>query len=58
MSTACEAGHPDEDEGYENNVTDTNMVYTVDGDELVPLEKFWGVLPRIEMLDPSKVSIF
>lgn len=31
------------------------MVYELQASELVPYEKYWGSIPRIEMLDPSKV---
>ncbi|XP_026466874.1 supervillin-like isoform X2 [Ctenocephalides felis] len=52
------AGHPDEDELYESGIVDTNMAYELQGDELVPLEKYWGSIPRISMLDPSKILVF
>ncbi|XP_015610082.1 uncharacterized protein LOC107274958 isoform X1 [Cephus cinctus] len=55
---AIEAGHPDEDELYESAVIDTNMVYEITGEELVPFEKYWGSIPKIEMLDPSKILVF
>jgi supervillin len=50
------AGHPDEDELFESAIVATNMVYEVQGDELVPVTEYWGTIPKIEMLDPSKVS--
>lgn len=52
------AGHPDEDEIFESALIDTNMVYEVLGDELVPNETYWGAIPRIEILDPNKVIDF
>lgn len=52
------AGHPDEDEIYESTIVDTNMVYELEGNELVPIEEFWGTIPKIEMLDSSKILIF
>lgn len=54
---AQEAGHPDEDELYETALLETNIVYELQGSELIPLEKYWGCIPRIEMLDPSKVNV-
>ncbi len=54
---AQDAGHPDEDEIYETAVLETNMIYELNGSELVPFEKYWGAVPRIEMLDPSKVVV-
>ncbi|XP_017777555.1 PREDICTED: supervillin isoform X2 [Nicrophorus vespilloides] len=53
-----EAGHPDEDEVYETRMIDTNMIYYVENDELVPLEEYWGKIPKIEMLQPSRVLVF
>ncbi|XP_034940979.1 supervillin-like isoform X2 [Chelonus insularis] len=53
-----EAGHPDEDEIYESALIDTNVVYEVAGDKLIPLEKCWGAIPKIKILDPSKILIF
>lgn len=35
---------------------DTNMVYEIKDEELIPLEKYWGTIPKIEMLDPNKVD--
>ncbi|XP_066588431.1 LOW QUALITY PROTEIN: supervillin-like [Prorops nasuta] len=53
-----DGGHPDEDEIYESAMIDTNLVYEVKDNELVPLEKYWGVIPKIKMLDPNKVLVF
>lgn len=53
-----DAGHPDEDETYESNISNTNMIYTFEKDELVPLDKYWGAIPKIEILDDSKVLVF
>ncbi|XP_076662287.1 supervillin isoform X1 [Halictus rubicundus] len=53
-----DAGHPDEDELYETAMIHTNMIYEIKGEELVPLEKYWGAIPKIEMLDPNKVLVF
>ncbi|KAK2589098.1 hypothetical protein KPH14_001925 [Odynerus spinipes] len=53
-----DGGHPDEDELYESAIINTNMVYEVKEEELVPLEKYWGAIPKIEMLDLNKILIF
>jgi hypothetical protein len=53
--SAVATGHPDEDEIYESSLLSTNMVYDVHEDELVPLEKYWASIPKIQMLDPNKV---
>ncbi|XP_025829132.1 supervillin isoform X3 [Agrilus planipennis] len=52
------AGHPDEDEIYENSIIGTNMIYQFKNDELVPMEEYWGGIPKIKMLEPSKVFVF
>lgn len=52
------AGHPDEDELYESNMISTNMIYVVEGDELVPYKDYWGAIPKIEMLKESAVIVF
>jgi hypothetical protein len=51
------AGHPDEDELFESAIIATNMVYEIQDNELVPVMEYWGTIPKIEMLDPNKVSI-
>lgn len=57
IPTVIDGGHPDEDELYESALTETNMVYEVVGQyELQPIDKYWGSVPKIEMLDPSRVS--
>lgn len=51
------AGHPDEDELYEVAIVSTNMVYEVINDELVVLPEISETMPKIEILDSSKVYI-
>lgn len=51
-------GHPDEDVTYETNILSTNMIYKIEGSELVPFEEYWGLIPKIEMLEPTKVIVF
>ncbi|KAI4497986.1 hypothetical protein M0802_006810 [Mischocyttarus mexicanus] len=53
-----DGGHPDEDELYESAIINTNMIYEVKDDELVPLEKYWGAIPKIKMLDLNKILVF
>ncbi|KAF7991845.1 hypothetical protein HCN44_010646 [Aphidius gifuensis] len=53
-----DAGHPDEDEFYESSLIDTNAVYELSNDKLIPIDKYWGMLPKIKMLDPSKSILF
>lgn len=52
------AGHVDEDDLFESCLIETNAVYEFEMDQLVPVERYWGVLPRVEMLDPKKVLVF
>ncbi|CAN8029609.1 unnamed protein product, partial [Ixodes persulcatus] len=40
------AGDPGEDLRFEAAIVDTNMVYTVEGEALVPCDKYWGMQPR------------
>ena len=58
VDVVIDGGHPDEDELYETAMIDTNMVYDIKDEELVPLEKYWGAIPKIEMLEPNKVLVF
>ncbi|CAG9856246.1 unnamed protein product [Phyllotreta striolata] len=55
----AKAGHSNEDESYESSVLLTNMIYSLDGDELVPCDRHWGAAPRFEMLeDAAGVYVF
>lgn len=56
--TIIGAGHPDEDETYESNILHTNMIYTLENDELVPYDKYWGTLPKIEILNETSILVF
>lgn len=53
-----ETGHADEDEIFESCIVQTNMCYEVLDDELVPIKEYWGQLPKIAMLNQSKVIVF
>lgn len=53
-----ETGHADEDEIFESCIVQTNMCYEVADDELVPIKEYWGQLPKIAMLNQSKVIVF
>lgn len=55
---AIGSGHPDEDEIYENALISTNMIYEATEEELIPVEKFWAGVPKIQILDPNKVINF
>ena len=51
-------GPQEEDELYEMYMAETNKVYIVQGDTLVPHERFWGTTPKYEMLESDKVSTY
>lgn len=53
-----DAGHPEEDELYEMRIIDTNMIYEFCNDELVPYTEYWGSIPKVEMLQESKIIVF
>ncbi|XP_014674754.1 PREDICTED: supervillin-like [Priapulus caudatus] len=57
-----EAGPPDEDELFEENIIDTNVIYRVEMEDdnalLVPSEDYWGQLPKIEMLKKNEALVF
>lgn len=52
------AGHPSEDETFESNILQTNMIYTIEDRELVPMDAYWGTIPKIEMLTETNVIVF
>ncbi|KAL5006122.1 hypothetical protein ScPMuIL_017280 [Solemya velum] len=51
-------GPPDEDELYESYIVETNMVYRLDQNKLLPYQEYWGMQPRFEMLIKDEVLVF
>lgn len=51
------AGTPEEDEFYENAIVETNCVYRLHEDKLVPEDDYWGRVPRCSMLSPTEVLV-
>ncbi|XP_016301061.1 supervillin-like isoform X2 [Sinocyclocheilus anshuiensis] len=51
------AGTPEEDEFYESAVVETNCIYRLMEDKLVPEDDFWGRVPRCSMLKPKEVLV-
>lgn len=49
------AGEPEEDELYESGVQDSNGVYRLQGDKLVPHEDAWASIPSVSLLDSKEV---
>ncbi|XP_077406398.1 supervillin [Vanacampus margaritifer] len=52
------AGEPDEDELYESGVLDSNGVYRLQGDKLVPHEDAWASIPSVTLLDSKEALVF
>lgn len=53
-----DAGHVDEDELFEQCLTETNKIYEYANDSLIPVNKFWGQTPTMAVFDSSKILIF
>ena len=53
-----DSGHADEDDLFEASLIETNKVYEFQDESLVPFEKYWGCIPKVEMLDTKKVLVF
>uniref|UniRef100_A0A8B9LFH6 Supervillin a n=1 Tax=Astyanax mexicanus TaxID=7994 RepID=A0A8B9LFH6_ASTMX len=51
------AGTPEEDEFYETAIVETNCVYRLQEDKLVPDDDYWGRVPRCSMLNPTEVLV-
>ncbi|XP_062297102.1 supervillin a isoform X1 [Scomber scombrus] len=52
------AGTPDEDELYEGAIVETNCIYRLVEDKLVPDDDFWAKMPRCSLLNPKEVLVF
>ncbi|XP_069067376.1 supervillin isoform X9 [Pleurodeles waltl] len=52
------AGEPDEDEKYENAIIETNCIYRLLDDKLVPDDEYWGKIPRCSLLKSKEVLVF
>ncbi|XP_051894645.1 supervillin-like isoform X2 [Pristis pectinata] len=51
------AGDPEEDEVYEAAITETNHIYRLVEDKLVPDTESWGKIPRCSMLNSKEVLV-
>lgn len=49
------AGSPDEDELYESAIVETNCIYRLMEDKLVPDDDYWAKMPRCSLLKPKEV---
>ncbi|XP_022598994.1 supervillin-like isoform X2 [Seriola dumerili] len=52
------AGEPEEDELYESGVLDSNGVYRLQGDKLLPHEDAWASIPSVSLLNSKEVLVF
>uniref|UniRef100_A0A4W6CAX6 Supervillin a n=1 Tax=Lates calcarifer TaxID=8187 RepID=A0A4W6CAX6_LATCA len=58
QSSYQSAGTPDEDELYEGAIVETNCIYRLMDDKLVPDDDFWAKMPRCSLLNPKEVLVF
>uniref|UniRef100_A0A3P9Q2J4 Supervillin a n=1 Tax=Poecilia reticulata TaxID=8081 RepID=A0A3P9Q2J4_POERE len=58
QSSYQSAGTPDEDELYEAAIVETNCIYRLMGDKLVPDDDFWARMPRCTLLNHKEVLVF
>ncbi|XP_041658712.1 supervillin-like isoform X3 [Cheilinus undulatus] len=52
------AGPPEEDEQFENAIVETNCIFRLLDDKLVPDDDEWGKVPRSSLLDSKEVLVF
>ncbi|XP_043116792.1 supervillin isoform X4 [Puntigrus tetrazona] len=52
------AGSPDEDEMFESAVVETNCIFRLVDDKLLPDDDFWGKVPRSSLLGSKEVVVF
>lgn len=49
------AGRPEEDEMYEAAIIETNCIYRLVEDKLIPEDDYWGKMPKCTLLQPKEV---
>ncbi|XP_039547051.1 supervillin isoform X2 [Pimephales promelas] len=52
------AGEPEEDELYESAVIESNCVYRLVEDKLVPYEEAWASIPSVSLLNSKEALVF
>ncbi|KAK7122880.1 hypothetical protein R3I94_019855 [Phoxinus phoxinus] len=52
------AGEPEEDELYESAVVESNCVYRLVEDKLVPFEEAWASIPTVSLLNSKEALVF
>ncbi|XP_071394136.1 supervillin [Centroberyx affinis] len=58
QATYQSAGPPEEDEQFENAIVETNCIFRLLDDKLVPDDDEWGKVPRCSLLAPKEVLVF
>ncbi|XP_045388850.1 supervillin isoform X9 [Lemur catta] len=58
QSSYQSAGDPKEDELYETAIIETNCIYRLMDDKLVPDDDYWGKIPKCSILQPKEVLVF
>ncbi|CAL9689448.1 unnamed protein product [Knipowitschia caucasica] len=52
------AGPPEEDETFESNIVETNCIFRLEQDKLVPEDEQWGRVPQCSLLATKEVLVF
>uniref|UniRef100_A0AAY4ATW9 HP domain-containing protein n=1 Tax=Denticeps clupeoides TaxID=299321 RepID=A0AAY4ATW9_9TELE len=52
------AGPPEEDELYESAIVETNCIFRLVDDKLLPDDEYWGKIPSCILLDSKEVLVF
>ncbi|XP_058040302.1 supervillin isoform X12 [Ahaetulla prasina] len=52
------AGRPEEDEMYEAAIIETNCIYRLVDDKLIPDDDHWGKMPKCTLLNSKEVLVF
>ncbi|TSU88978.1 Supervillin [Bagarius yarrelli] len=52
------AGTPEEDEFFESAIVETNCIFRLVNDKLLPDDDFWGRVPRCSLLGSKEVLVF
>ncbi|XP_052346782.1 supervillin-like isoform X5 [Oncorhynchus keta] len=52
------AGAPEEDELYESGVVESNCLYRLVENRLVPHEQAWAAIPTVSLLGPTEALVF
>ena len=53
---AVAAGPPEEDEQFENGIVETNCIFRLLDDKLIPDDDEWGKIPRSSLLASKEVK--